>query len=154
MRPATSPVEGIAFSRLFFDLAAAPGAAADHTLSAIYERVTAMPEALATTQSFTLVRGRTEIELAPPAPPPAELTAQIDRAAEAKDWASVVARRRERLATIASSRQRAKELVSIARILQQDMHDSSGALDALEQARDARATSRVGPAELSCAASR
>jgi tetratricopeptide (TPR) repeat protein len=134
VRPATTAVEGVPFTRLFFDVAAASGRE-DALLSTLYARATAMPESLATAQSFTLVRGRAELELAAPPPPPAELDALVDAASEAKQWDQVVALRRQRMASHASPRQKGKELVAIARLLQQELGDAEGAIAALEEAR-------------------
>jgi tetratricopeptide (TPR) repeat protein len=134
VRPATTAVEGVPFTKLFFDVAAASDRA-DALLSSLYARVTAMPESMATAQSFTLVRGRAELELAAPPPPPAELDALVDAATEAKEWDRVVALRRQRLASHASPRHKGKELVAIARVLQQELGDAERAVATLEEAR-------------------
>jgi tetratricopeptide (TPR) repeat protein len=134
VRPASAAVEGLAFTRLLLDVAAAvPREQA--LLSTIYEHARAMPESLSVAQSFTLVRGRAELELSPPAPPALDLDAQIDAATAASDWARVVQLRRQRLASHDSPRARVKELVSIARIVQQELSDTEGAVAALEEAR-------------------
>ncbi len=134
VRPAAAPAEGLAFTRLFLDVAAAmPREQA--LLSTIYERVRAMPESLAVAQSFTLVRGRAELELAAPAPPEPDLDARIDAATAISDWATAVELRRRRLASHDSPRARVKELLAIARIMQQEYSDTDGALAALEEAR-------------------
>src|SRR5579859_1482513 len=134
VRPGSAPIEGLAFTKLV--LAVAEQMTDGAQLSGAYERATAMPEALAAAQSFTLVRGRSELDLVLPPPPPADLDAQIDAATADKDWTRVVALRRERLgAAGASVRQRGKELVAIARVLQAELADADGAIDALEQAR-------------------
>ncbi len=93
VRPAIAPVEGLAFTRLFLDVAAA-SSGSDALLSAVYERVRAMPESAGVAQSFTLVRGRSELELAPPAPPAVDLDAEIDAATGASDWPRVLELRR------------------------------------------------------------
>lgn len=134
VRPATAALEGVPFTKLFLDVAAA-SAREEALLSTLYARVTALPESMATAQSFTLVRGRVEIELAPPPPPPAELDALVDEATEAGQWDRVVALRRQRLSSHASPRQKGKELVAIARLLQQELGDAEGAIGALEEAR-------------------
>lgn len=134
VRPATAAVHGLPFTKFFFDVAAA-SRREEALLSSLYARVTSMPESLATAQSFTLVRGRTELELAAPPPPPAELDALVDAATEAKEWDRVVALRRQRLGSYASPRQKGKELVAVARILQQELGDAEGAIAALEEAR-------------------
>jgi len=134
VRPATTGVEGVPFTRFFFDVAAA-SSREEALLSTLYARVTAMPESMSTAQSFTLVRGRAELELAAHPPPPAELDALVDAAMEAQEWARVVELRRQRLASHASPRQKGKELVAIARVLQQELGDAEGAIGALEEAR-------------------
>jgi tetratricopeptide (TPR) repeat protein len=134
VRPAIAPVEGLAFTRLFLDVAAA-SSGSDALLSAVYERVRAMPESAGVAQSFTLVRGRSELELAPPAPPAVDLDAEIDAATGASDWPRVLELRRRRLASHDSPRARVKELLSIARIFQQELSDTAGAVGALEEAR-------------------
>jgi tetratricopeptide (TPR) repeat protein len=134
VRPSTAPIEGLAFTRLV--LSVADAAVRGHAqLSTIYDRVTAMPESLGAAQSFTLVRGRAELDLAPPPPAPAELDALVDQAGERGEWTRAVELRLERLATLASPRQRVRELVGIARILQAELSDADRAIDALEQAR-------------------
>jgi tetratricopeptide (TPR) repeat protein len=134
VRPAGAPVEGLAFTRLFLDVAAAvPRDQA--LLSTVYERTRAMPESLGVAQSFTLVRGRAELELSPPAAPALDLDAEIDAATAASDWGRVIELRRRRLASHDSPRARVKELVSIARIVQQELSDTEGAVAALEEAR-------------------
>ncbi len=70
-----------------------------------------------------------------PEPPDRSLDEQIIEATQAGDSARAVALRRERLRTLESGRQRVRELVAIARILQVELADASGAIDALEQAR-------------------
>jgi tetratricopeptide (TPR) repeat protein len=134
VRPATTGVEGVPFTKLVFDVAAA-SAREDALLSTLYARVTAMAESLSTAQSFTLVRGRVEVELAAPPPPPAELDALVDAATEAKQWDRVVELRRQRLASHASPQGKGKELVAIARVLQQELGDPEGAIATLEEAR-------------------
>jgi tetratricopeptide (TPR) repeat protein len=134
VRPSSAPIEGLAFTRLVLSVAdAAPRGHAQ--LSAIYDRVTAMPESLGAAQSFTHVRGRAELDLAPPPPAPADLDALVEQAGEAGNWSRAVELRRQRLAALASPRQRVRELVGIARVLQAELHDAEGAIDALEQAR-------------------
>lgn len=133
VRPSSAPVEGLAFSRLFFEAAATTGGGAP--MSAVYDRVRAMPESATVAQSFTLVRGRIDLELAEPAPPSADLDAQIEAATEAGDFARAVALRRERLASQTSPQERVKELVAIARATAQGLGDAEGAVAALEEAR-------------------
>jgi tetratricopeptide (TPR) repeat protein len=134
VRPAASAIEGLAFTRLVLAVAeASPRGQAQ--LSAVYQSVAAMPESLAAAQSFTFVRGRSELDLAPPPPAPLDLDARIEAATGAKDWSLAVELRRERLASMSSPRQRGKELVAVARILQAELGDAEGAIAALEQAR-------------------
>jgi tetratricopeptide (TPR) repeat protein len=134
VRPASAPIEGLAFTRLVLYVAEA-ARRGEAQLSAIYDRVASMPESLSAAQSFTGVRGRAELDLAPPPPAPAELDALIQTATDGQDWSRAAELRRERLATMASPRQRVRELVAIARIRQAELADPDGAIDALEQAR-------------------
>jgi tetratricopeptide (TPR) repeat protein len=134
VRPAGAPASGLAFTRLFLDVAAA-APREQALLSTVYERMRAMPESLAVAQSFTLVRGRAELELTPPAPPAPDLDAEIDAATAISDWSTAVDLRRRRLASHDSPRARVKELLAIARIMQQEFSDTDGALAALEEAR-------------------
>ena len=134
VRPAGAPVEGLAFTRLFLDVAAA-APREQALLSTVYARIRATPESLAVAQSFTLVRGRAELELTPPAPPAPDLDAQIEAATAISDWSTAVDLRRHRLASHDSPRARVKELLAIARIMQQEFSDTDGALAALEEAR-------------------
>lgn len=134
VRPAGAPIEGLAFTRMFLDVAAA--APRDQAvLSAVYERVRAVPESVSVAQSFTLVRGRVEIELSPPAPPALDLDAELEAATAASDWTRAIELRRQRIASEGSPRATVKELLAIARILQQELSDTDGALAALEEAR-------------------
>jgi tetratricopeptide (TPR) repeat protein len=134
VRPATAPIEGLAFTRLVLYVAEA-ARRGEAQLSAVYDRVVAMPESLSAAQSFTCVRGRAELDLAPPPPAPVELDALIGAATNAQEWSRAAELRRERLATMTSPRERVRELVAIARIRQAELDDADGAIDALEQAR-------------------
>jgi tetratricopeptide (TPR) repeat protein len=134
VRPATAAIEGLAFTRLVLYVAEA-ARRGEAQLSAIYDRVASMPESLSAAQSFTCVRGRAELDLAPPPPPPAELDALIEAATAAAEWSRAAELRRERLASMTSPRQRVRELVAIARIRQAELDDADGAIDALEEAR-------------------
>jgi tetratricopeptide (TPR) repeat protein len=134
VRPASAPVAGLPFTKLVLEEAES-GRRGEAQLSSVYERVSALPQRLAAAQSFTCVRGRAELDLAPPPPAPAELEALIDAATDAKEWPRAAELRRERLATLTSPRQRVRELVAIARIRQAELSDPDGAIDALEQAR-------------------
>jgi hypothetical protein len=80
-------------------------------------------------------------------PPPPEdfgnepsIHSQIAEAIEMRDWPRAVELRRHRLHQLASPRQKARELVAIARILQAELGDAEGAIESLEMARamDAR----------------
>jgi tetratricopeptide (TPR) repeat protein len=134
VRPAAAAIEGLAFTKLVLGVAeAAPRGQAQ--LSTVYHSVMAMPESLAAAQSFTFVKGRSELDLAQPPPAPLDLDARIEAATGASDWPLVLELRRERLASMTSPRQRGKELVAIARVLQAELGDSEGALGALEEAR-------------------
>ena len=134
VRPAASAAGGLVFTRMFLEVAGA-SPREEATLSRVYERMRAMPESLGVAQSFTLVRGRAELELAPPAPPAPDLDAEIDAATAISDWTTAVELRRRRLASHDSPRDRVKELVAIARIMQQEFSDTEGAIAALEEAR-------------------
>jgi tetratricopeptide (TPR) repeat protein len=59
----------------------------------------------------------------------------IAEATEMRDWARALDLRRHRLHELASPRQKSRELVAIARILQVEFGDSEGAIAALEMAR-------------------
>jgi tetratricopeptide (TPR) repeat protein len=166
VRPASSRVAALAFTRLLLH-ACEPE---DATLWSAYEHVTSLPAGLAAAQSFTLVRGPIDFSLSPapdeeppPAPPPAapppaapppaapppapvaspDLETLITAATDARDWRRVVELRRSRLPGLPSSQHRARELVTIARILQAEMGDANAAIGALEEAR-ALAPTRVG----------
>ncbi len=60
---------------------------------------------------------------------------QIAEATELGDWGRALELRRHRLHTLASPRQKGRELVAIARILQAEFGDADGAIEALEMAR-------------------
>jgi tetratricopeptide (TPR) repeat protein len=60
---------------------------------------------------------------------------QIAEATELRDWARALELRRHRLHMLASPRQKGRELVAIARILQAEFGDADGAIEALEMAR-------------------
>jgi tetratricopeptide (TPR) repeat protein len=134
VRPVGAPIEGLAFSRLFLEVAAS--APRDQALmSSVYELVRAMPESVGVAQSFTLVRGRAELELSTPAPPAVDLDAEIEAATAASDWPRALYLRRHRLASHDSPRAKVKELLAIARVVQQGQSDTEGAVAALEEAR-------------------
>jgi hypothetical protein len=67
----------------------------------------------------------------------------IVHATQARQWDRTLELRRRRLDSIEGSRNKVRELVAIARILQAELHDAQGAIQALEVAR-AIDRSRVG----------
>ncbi|HLK36178.1 MAG TPA: hypothetical protein VKU41_05455 [Polyangiaceae bacterium] len=75
--------------------------------------------------------------LAPPEDPAqaASIHSLIAEATEAQDWPRAVELRLERLEGLPSARHKVRELIAIARILQVEMHDADGAIQALEEAR-------------------
>jgi tetratricopeptide (TPR) repeat protein len=64
-----------------------------------------------------------------------ELDALIAAATESQDWARAAELRLEKLATLTKPPQQVRELVAVARILQAELNDPEGAIEALEQAR-------------------
>jgi tetratricopeptide (TPR) repeat protein len=151
VRSFSAAVERVAFTRLTFPppTAGATSLSDADLLSAMHERAVAMPESYVVAQSFTFVRpaGAT---LPPPRaePPPAELLEPVAapgparpldellaEATEARQWDRVLDLRRQRLHAIEGPRHKVRELVAIARILQAELHDSEGAIEALEVAR-------------------
>jgi tetratricopeptide (TPR) repeat protein len=72
---------------------------------------------------------------APSDAPEASLHSQIAEATDQRDWARALELRRHRLHMLPSPRQKGRELVAIARILQVELGDAEGALEALEMAR-------------------
>jgi tetratricopeptide (TPR) repeat protein len=64
-----------------------------------------------------------------------ELDALIAAATESQDWARAAELRLEKLATLTTPPQQVRELVAVARILQAELNDPEGAIEALEQAR-------------------
>ena len=83
--------------------------------------------------------GAMEEALPPPSSvgPASELSihSQIAEATELRDWRRALELRRHRLHMLASPRQKGRELVAIARILQAEFGDAEGAIQALEMAR-------------------
>jgi tetratricopeptide (TPR) repeat protein len=59
----------------------------------------------------------------------------IAEATEMRDWPRALLLRRQRLHELPSPRQKSRELVAIARILQVELADAEGAIEALEMAR-------------------
>jgi tetratricopeptide (TPR) repeat protein len=59
----------------------------------------------------------------------------IAEATEQRDWPRALELRRHRLHQLASPRQKSRELIAIARILQAELGDADGAIEALELAR-------------------
>jgi tetratricopeptide (TPR) repeat protein len=133
VRAASSTIVGFAFTRLLMDVAAAarPG---DALLSKVFGRAAAMPQRLVTAQGIAFERGNVDLSLSAP-PADEELDQLIAAATDAREWHRVVDLRLQRLATHDSPRARVRELVSIARILQTELDDPEGAIDALEEAR-------------------
>jgi len=142
VRSASAPIDGLAFTKLLLDLAAS-ASREEGLLTRVHERVLAMPEVLAAGQRFAFVAGSSDLDLAPPIDVGA-LDVLIDDATQSEQWALAVELRRQRLASIESPQMRARELVRIARILQRELGDASGAVGALEEAREADPT-RIGP---------
>jgi golgin subfamily B member 1 len=64
-----------------------------------------------------------------------ELDALIIAATEERDWARAAELRLDRLVSWTTPRQKVRELVAVARILQAELDDPEGAIEALEQAR-------------------
>jgi len=154
VRPLSAPLDRVAFTRIA--LPAADGDAAlsspEVLVSMMYERAAAAPDSEGVAQSFTFVRGAIEapetrpdlgtsdepldsFEAASSSPDPS-IHSLIAEATEAGDWRRAVDLRLHRLQTLESPRQRVRELIAIARILQVEMGDADGALHALEEARD------------------
>jgi tetratricopeptide (TPR) repeat protein len=157
VRPLAAGADRAAFTRLALPRASEhAGPPPTETLVAsMYERALATQESHEAAQSFTFARG------APPEPlpeegpssefqslPPPPLAAgedgersehsihfQIAEATDARDWPRALMLRRDRLGTLASPAQKARELVAIARILQVELGDADGAIAALEMAR-------------------
>jgi tetratricopeptide (TPR) repeat protein len=151
VRPLSASIERVAFTRLTFP---APTAGAtslddDALLAAMHERAVEMPESYVVAQSFTFARKAVAAASAPPdavvsspaasvEPEPAPTRSLDDRLAEAtaaRDWNRVLDLRRQRLHAIDGPRHKVRELVAIARILQAELHDAEGAIEALEVAR-------------------
>jgi len=128
-------------------------------VASMYERALATQESHQAAQSFTFVRGAapepppdegpsSEYQSLPPPPfaaAPGEdgetrptehsIHFQIAEATDARDWTRALLLRRDRLGTLGSPSQKARELVAIARILQVELGDAEGAIQALEMAR-------------------
>jgi tetratricopeptide (TPR) repeat protein len=127
-------------------------------VASMYERALATQESHQAAQSFTFVRGAvpepppdegpsSEYQSMPPPPlaAPGEdgeahatehsIHFQIAEATDARDWTRALLLRRDRLGTLGSPAQKARELVAIARILQVELGDADGAIQALEMAR-------------------
>ena len=164
VRPLATGGDRAAFTRLALPRASEhAGPPPTETLVAtMYERALATQESHEAAQSFTFVRGAgppldvapdegaaSEGASIPPPPAPAptggdegdgrggELSIhfQIAEATDARDWPRALLLRRDRLGTLASPAQKARELVAIARILQVELGDADGAIGALEMAR-------------------
>jgi hypothetical protein len=134
LRLASADVTGLAFTRLMMKVARA-AQPEDASMSRVFGRAAAMPERLVTVQAIAFERGTVDLSLASQRPADAELDASVAQATDARDWRRVVDLRRMRLDAHDSERARVRELVSIARILQAELDDAEGAIEALEEAR-------------------
>jgi hypothetical protein len=139
VRSALWPIDRFAFTRLFLGIASA-GGREGALLSATYARVAVMSERTLTSEALVFEPGMVDLELAPPSPAPEELEILIGTATDEHDWLRVVALRRARLPLHASARAQARELVCIARVLQSELDDAEGAVQALEEARSLEPT--------------
>jgi len=146
VRPLSASIERVAFTRLTFPppTAAATSLSDDALLSAMYERAAAMPESYVVAQSFTFSRGTAGASPPPPPPSPSlpaepgparSLDELLAEATDAGQWDRVLDLRRQRLHAIDGPRHKVRELVAIARILQAELKDPEGAIEALEVAR-------------------
>ncbi len=187
LRPTSSSVERVAFTRLAFPPPTGNAMALSEQmlLGVMHERAVATTDSYAVAQSFTfsvpgaatmpelpmtdeglpgddglapeeaIVAGGSGIITNPllAGGPPAEapevprqpmpLDVLIEEATRAKQWDRALELRRSRLDMTEGSRNKVRELVAIARILQAELHDAQGAILALEVAR-AIDRSRVG----------
>lgn len=94
-------------------------------LSAMHDRAGTTGQNGTSAPSFALLRG---------APDPT-IDGLVAQAAQASDWPRVVELRLDRVETLATSAQRAKELTGVARVLLVELEDADGAVDVLERAR-------------------
>jgi hypothetical protein len=127
------------------DLSEAPGEAAEvdqgwgSSSDVAGAAAAAMGRAAATPPVAPASAPRTDAPGAPGAtadePLDATLTRLIEEATQTKQWDLALELRRRRLDTTVGSRPKVRELVAIARILQAELHDPEGALQALEVAR-------------------
>jgi hypothetical protein len=139
VRSSLWPIDRFAFTRLFLGVASAAGREGA-LLSATYARVATMSERMLASEALVFEPGTTDLELAPPSPAPEELDLLISAASEQRDWRRVVSMRRARLQLHSSPRGQARELVCIARVLQSELDDAEGAVQALEEARSLEPT--------------
>jgi len=148
VRPLSAAIERVAFTRLTFPPPTKGAMDLDDgaLLAAMHERAVAMPESHVVAQSFTFALKRPST-----APPPADLPPPvadepkpvarrpldelIAEATAARQWDRVLDLRRQRLHTVEGPRHKVRELVAIARVLQAELHDPEGAIEALEVAR-------------------
>jgi tetratricopeptide (TPR) repeat protein len=160
VRPVAAGADRAAFTRLALPRASEhAGPPPTETLVAsMYDRALATQESHEAAQSFTFARGAAPEPLAEEGPssefqslPPPPMAGpmgddgevrtehsihfQIAEATDARDWTRALLLRRDRLGTLASPAQKARELVAIARILQVELGDAEGAIAALEMAR-------------------
>jgi tetratricopeptide (TPR) repeat protein len=134
LRQVSAEVTGLAFTRLLMKVARA-AQPEDAVMSRVFGRAAAMPERLVTVQAIAFERGAVDLSLAQQRPSDPELDVLVAQATDARDWRRVVDLRRMRIDAHDSDRARVRELVSIARILQAELDDAEGAIEALEEAR-------------------
>jgi hypothetical protein len=144
VRHLSASVDRVAFTRLAFvpPTAEATALSDEALLAAMHHRAVSIPESHAVAQSFTFVRGSPSnlppplaADSVQPAPPPRSLDEQILDATQAQQWDRALDLRRQRLHSMEGPRAKVRELVAIARILQAELGDPEGAIEALEVAR-------------------
>ena len=160
LRPLGMAVDRLAFTRLALPPASEHEGPppTEALVASMYDAASANAESRTVAQSFTFSRGGFSV------PPPAmtngyayqpsepavergadgegvessselSIHSQIAEATERCDWSRALELRRHRLHMLASPRQKGRELVAIARILQAEFGDADGAIEALEMAR-------------------
>ena len=160
LRPLGMAVDRLAFTRLALPPASEHEGPppTEALVASMYDAASANAESRTVAQSFTFSRGGVSV------PPPAmangyayqpsapavelgsdreglessselSIHSQIAEATERCDWSRALELRRHRLHMLASPRQKGRELVAIARILQAEFGDADGAIEALEMAR-------------------
>ncbi len=165
LRPLGMQVDRLAFTRLALPSASEHEGPppTEALVSSMYDAASAHGDSRTVAQSFTFSRGGSSVP--PPSAYPmgdepatasfasngpiddfsraasngsvSELSihSQIAEATELRDWPLALELRRQRLHMLASPRQKGRELVAIARILQAEFGDADGAIEALELAR-------------------